>query len=159
MAAPRSWTPGLSVFYLWHFINGLIHICLESTCIYGCFAHHVPVSAPPRHPTTSPKYRCNDRPFLGYADRSYGNVYGSSSSAKIWQEVARADARYAGVDLTTLSLEIITVVLAGPIALYVAERVRRDVQRAERKGSGTEVLAAGTCFWAAVLATGELYGG
>lgn len=64
-------------------------------------------------------------------------------------EYAKADRRYIGIDFTTLSLEIITVVLAGPLALYVAECVRRDGEK----------VNGGTWFWATVLASGELYGG
>ena len=64
-------------------------------------------------------------------------------------DYAKADSRYSGVDLTTLSLEIITVFLAGPLAIYVAECLRRDGDR----------IHAGTWFWATVLASGELYGG
>lgn len=62
---------------------------------------------------------------------------------------AKADSRYSRIDLTTLSLEIITVFLAGPLALYVAKCVRRD---GEKTGTAT-------WFWASVLASGELYGG
>ena len=64
-------------------------------------------------------------------------------------DYAKADSRYSGVDLTTLSLEISTVFLAGPLAIYVAECVRRD----------GDTIRAGTWFWATVLASGELYDG
>ncbi|KAL9608753.1 MAG: hypothetical protein Q9167_006425 [Letrouitia subvulpina] len=145
-----SWTPSLLLFYAWHVLDGLTHLLLESTYVYGCFAYHVPLTAGHQ----KQQEQCSTRHFLGRSDRLYGNVYGSSALASIWQEVARADARYAGIDLTTLSLEIITVALAGPMAIYVAEKVRRDVQGQKRRK-----LSANTCFWAAVLASGELYGG
>lgn len=58
---------------------------------------------------------------------------------------AQADSRWAGADLTVISLELLTVLGAGPLALYICWGiVRRDVM---------------TGFWMVVLATGELYGG
>lgn len=58
---------------------------------------------------------------------------------------AQADRRWAGVDLTVVSLEVLTVLLGVPGAAWcvwcLATR-RRD---------------AG--FWVTVLATGEIYGG
>ncbi|MCJ1391520.1 hypothetical protein MMC18_004384 [Xylographa bjoerkii] len=92
--------------------------------------------------------------FLGRRDRLYGNAFSNNVLSTPWLAYAKADSRYAGVDLTTLSLEILTVFLAGPLALYVAESVRRDV-----KGSGVGRISGATWFWATVLASGELYGG
>ena len=58
---------------------------------------------------------------------------------------AKADSRWAGADLTVVSLELLTVLGAGPLALYICWGiVRRDGM---------------TGFWMVVLATGELYGG
>ncbi|KAL9582019.1 MAG: hypothetical protein Q9203_005666, partial [Teloschistes exilis] len=98
------------------------------------------------------------RTFLGRKDRSDGNIHSSSLIASIWQEAAKADARYAEIDLTTLSLEIVTVAIAGPLALYVAEKMRRDVQ-AKKLGKRRGSFTVGTRFWAVVLASGELFGG
>lgn len=74
---------------------------------------------------------------------------------------ARADARYAGIDLTTLSLEIITVFLAGPLGLWVAWRIWDEGLRKGKGGGGEREgkISNATWFWAIVLATGELYGG
>lgn len=157
MTMPSSpWTPSLIILYLWHLGDGLIHLLLESTYVYGCFAHHIEISPLPQ---SSPLPQQSDvRTFLGRKDRSYGNIHSSSPIASIWQEAAKADARYAKIDLTTLSLEIVTVALAGPLALYVAEKMRRDVQ-AKKVGKRRGGFTVGTCFWAVVLASGELYGG
>lgn len=43
--------------------------------------------------------------------------------------------------------------LAGPLSLYVARSIRQDAKRSGGKIRGP------TWFWAAVLASGELYGG
>ena len=84
---------------------------------------------------------------MGYADRLYGSQYGTSPTAKLWQEYAKADKRWAGADLTVISLELLTVAAAGPLAAYICELIRR-------RDSGGKLW-----FWASVLATGELYGG
>ena len=84
---------------------------------------------------------------MGYADRSYGSQYGTSPTAKLWQEYAKADKRWGGADLTVISLELLTVFGAGPLAAYICELVRR-------RDSGGRLW-----FCASVLATGELYGG
>lgn len=134
------------IFYLWHLIDSLIHLILESTYVYNCFTSYisVPPYAYPQLPHQSLRF------FLGHPDRLYGNAYSDNIFAPLWINYAKADSRYSGIDLTTLSLEIITVLLAGPLALYVAECVRR--------GHG-ETISPGTWFWATVLASGEVYGG
>lgn len=85
---------------------------------------------------------------MGYSDRNYGSAYGTNPFAKLWQEYAKADKRWGGADLTVISLELLTVFGAGPLAVWVCELLRR--------GRGEE---ARLWFWASVLATGELYGG
>jgi len=58
---------------------------------------------------------------------------------------AKADKRWAEADLTVISLELLTVFGAGPLALWICYGIsRRDYRVA---------------FWMIVLATGELYGG
>lgn len=58
---------------------------------------------------------------------------------------AKADKRWAEADLTVISLELLTVFGAGPLALWICYGIsKRDYRVA---------------FWMIVLATGELYGG
>jgi hypothetical protein len=58
---------------------------------------------------------------------------------------AKADRRWAGADLTVVSLELLTVLGAGPLALWICRGIAR----------GDPMVG----FWMVVLATGELYGG
>lgn len=58
---------------------------------------------------------------------------------------AQADKRWAGADLTVVSLELLTVFLAGPCALWICWGIKRGDWMVN--------------FWMVVLATGELYGG
>ena len=89
--------------------------------------------------------------FLGHDKRLYGARYGTSPFAKLWQEYARADARWGEADLTVISLELLTVFGAGPLALYITDLIC--------KGAKNERAGGKLWFWATVLATGELYGG
>lgn len=61
-------------------------------------------------------------------------------------EYAKADHRWSGTDLTVVSLELLTVLVAGPLAIYVCELIRRQDE-------------SRLWFWGSVLATAELYGG
>lgn len=141
-----STTTKLRVLFIWHLFDSLIHFTFEGSFLYNCFFTYTSVlhSSDYPHPAslTSPGVY-----FMGYADRSYGSQYGTSPTAKLWQEYAKADKRWGGADLTVISLELLTVAAAGPLAAYICELIRR------RDGGGK------LWFWASVLATGELYGG
>ena len=136
----------LRILFIWHLFDSLIHFTFEGSFLYNCFFTYtsVPPSSDYPHPAslTSPGVY-----FMGYADRLYGSQYGTSPTAKLWQEYAKADKRWAGADLTVISLELLTVFAAGPLAAYICELIRRG-------DSGGKLW-----FWASVLATGELYGG
>ncbi|EMD39919.1 hypothetical protein CERSUDRAFT_46280, partial [Gelatoporia subvermispora B] len=65
--------------------------------------------------------------------------------AELWKEYARADARWGFSDPTVVSLEILTVLGAGPLCCYILKQlVQRDMARH---------------YWIVVLSTAELYGG
>lgn len=169
------------ILYLWHLTSGLTHLLLESTYVYNCFTAYITIPSP--NPTPSPNppssfpYLLSQsqnhlpypplnrfsppRPFLSQPTRLYGSAYSSNIFAQLWMHYARADARYAGIDLTTLSLEIITVFLAGPLGLWVAWRIWDEGLRKGKGGGGEREgkISNATWFWAIVLATGELYGG
>jgi len=84
--------------------------------------------------------------FMSKAEHFYGAFYGTSLPALLWQEYAKADRRWGGSDLTVISLELLTVFVMGPLALYVFTLLARGKNRE-------------AWFWAAVIATGEIYGG
>ena len=61
------------------------------------------------------------------------------------REYAAADARWGTADPTIVSLELLTVLIAGPMAAFIVYQiVKRDPARH---------------YWIIVLSTGELYGG
>ncbi|KAI9754854.1 MAG: autophagy protein 17 [Chaenotheca gracillima] len=128
---PKS-TPGkLRLIYIWHLFDALIHFTFEGSFLYNCFFVY-----------TTGK---NPNGFLNQPSRIYGPAHGSSPTAKLWQEYAKADARWGEADLTVISLELLTVFVAGPLALWICECIRKH----DRQG----------WFWMTILASCELYGG
>ena len=87
--------------------------------------------------------------FLQRPDRLYGAAYGENVFARLWQEYAKADRRWGGVDLGVVSLEMLTVGVGAPLAGYVCFLLT--------KGEGRGGLKK--WWWMTVLAVGELYGG
>lgn len=65
--------------------------------------------------------------------------------ASLWKEYARADFRWGFSDPTVVSLEILTVLGAGPLCCFILYQLTR--QDAARH------------YWIVVLSTAELYGG
>ena len=141
-----STTIKLRILFIWHLFDALIHFLFEGSFLYNCFFTFtsIPHSSDYPHPAslTSPGVY-----FLGFKDRLYGSQYGTSPTARLWQQYAKADKRWGGSDLTVISLELLTVFIAGPLAAYICELVRRQDEGGK------------LWFWASILATGELYGG
>lgn len=84
--------------------------------------------------------------FLNQPSRLYGAFYGDGITAKLWQEYARADKRWGGADLVIISLEILTVGIMAPLAVWVCVSLARGD-------------AGKAWFGMVIVATGELYGG
>ncbi|GES57284.1 EBP domain protein [Aspergillus terreus] len=144
---PSTHTRNRLLFY-WHAYDALTHFFIEGSFLYECFTSFA----------TLPAGFARAPYFLGHTDRVYGAAYGSGPSARLWQEYAKADARWAVADPTVVSLEILTVCLGGPAALYVCYLLWRASRPATPPG---ERAAAKARLWlvAPALATAELYGG
>jgi hypothetical protein len=136
---PSTATSKTRFIFVWHAFDALIHFILEGSFLYNCFFSHGPTRL-------TEAFLPANVYFLGYAGRNYGAAYGSAWHASLWQEYAKADKRWAGTDLTVVSLELLTVFVGGPLAVYICHLVSK-----ERWGRAW--------FWMSVLATGELYGG
>jgi hypothetical protein len=63
----------------------------------------------------------------------------------LWMVYAKADKRWAGVDLAVVSLELLTVFFDGPLAVYVCYCLAKKDPKVS--------------IWMIILATCELYGG
>lgn len=136
---PTTASPKVRFLFIWHAFDALIHFILEGSFLYNCFFSYGPTLL------TEPLLPANVH-FLGRVGRNYGAAYGQQWHSALWREYAKADGRWAGTDLTVVSLELLTVFVGGPLACWVCLQLVR-----ERWGSAW--------FWMCVLATGELYGG
>ncbi|TFK23405.1 ebpl-prov protein [Coprinopsis marcescibilis] len=83
--------------------------------------------------------------FVYYS--TFGRTVNSSEGfvADIWKEYARADFRWGESDPTTVAIEIITVLGAGPLCFYILSLYPSNNPM--------------RFFWITVLSTAELYGG
>lgn len=133
------------VLFVWHAFDALIHLILEASFLYNCFFSYTSINSADSKTQLASAYLPPNVYFLGHQDRLYGAEYGTSPFSALWREYAKADRRWGGSDLTVISLELLTVFIAGPMALWVCNCLRKQSPDA--------------WFWMVVLATGELYGG
>lgn len=145
--------------FMWHAYDALTHLFIEGSFLYECFFSYIVVDGPIG--TTSllkePPYY-----FLGYKDRLYGAKYGTGPSARLWQEYAKADHRWATADTTVIALELLTVFLAGPAAIYICYLLYKIGSNKESSTADVRRLGSTKAkLWlvASAVATGELYGG
>ncbi|QSZ35816.1 hypothetical protein DSL72_006938 [Monilinia vaccinii-corymbosi] len=127
----------LRILFIWHFFDFLIHAIFEGSFLYNCFFSRIPYDASIAHPVSLSN-------FMGTSEYVYGAQYADNWASKVWMVYAQADRRWAGADLTVVSIELLTVVGAGPLALWICWGIARKDWRVN--------------FWMVVLATGELYG-
>ncbi|KAK0902273.1 hypothetical protein LTR91_019085 [Friedmanniomyces endolithicus] len=144
---PKAASTKIRVLFVWHAFDALIHFILEGSYLWNCFFSYTTNNSGlwKSNEALAFPYLPPSVYFLGHQDRLYGAEYGTSPFSALWREYAKADRRWGGGDLTVISLELLTVFGAGPIAVWICYCLRR--QRAD------------TWFWMVVLATGELYGG
>lgn len=143
--------------FLWHAYDFLTHFIIEGSYLYHCFFSYIDLPIPTSdypHPASRGGAVV---PYLyGDANRRYGAIYSQAPMARLWQEYAKADRRWGGADLTVISLELLTVGLAGPAAVYVCYLVS---QVAKTTGARQAQYQTKLWFVAVMIATGELYGG
>ncbi|KAI0885141.1 Emopamil-binding protein [Annulohypoxylon maeteangense] len=136
-------TPGSHRFlFIWHAFDALIHFTLEGSFLYHCFFSWIPLSSVSNPHALAP----TAHNFLGFTSRAYGpQAGGDNPFAQLWMVYAKADRRWAGADLSVISLELLTVFVAGPLACYICYGIAKKDPR--------------TNIWMIVIATMELYGG
>lgn len=143
---PKTASAKIRILFIWHAFDSLIHCCLEGGFLYNCFFSYTTNSLLWAGKTASASaYLPPNVYFLGHSDRLYGSEYGKNPVSALWREYAKADARWGGSDLTVISLELLTVLIGGPLSSFICYAIVKN-----RKD---------TWFWMMVLATGELYGG
>jgi hypothetical protein len=159
---PKQSSTRSRVFFVWHLFDSLVHFFFEGSFLYNCFFTYVQLRTPPLLSYTKPKHLVLTPPgvfFLGEKHRLYGSAYGTSPTAKLWQEYAKADKRWGGADLSVISLELLTVFIGAPLALWICYLLSKGHGDIAALGSETKKISGKLAFWLIVLATGELYGG
>ncbi|KFY09041.1 hypothetical protein V492_05683 [Pseudogymnoascus sp. VKM F-4246] len=133
----RGTSCALRFLFIWHTFDALIHFIFEGSFLYNTLFTYV--SLPP-FASAAPNW-------LGYTDRLYGSNFGGPENhfAALWRVYAQADSRWGAADATVVSIELLTVLLAGPVAAYIAVLIARGDARAS--------------VWMVGLAVAELYGG
>lgn len=97
--APRTTPPALRFLFIWHLADALCHFALEGSFLYHCFFSYLEL------PRTGSDDAASLFPtpynFLGHEGRRiYGpQAGGDNPFAQLWMVYARADRRWAGVDL------------------------------------------------------------
>lgn len=153
---PKTISPKQKFLFLWHAYDFLTHFIIEGSYLYHVFFSYIelPVTTADYPHPAIPR---NSAYFLARKDRKYGALYSTAPMARLWQEYAKADHRWGGADLTIISLEMLTVGLAGPAAMYICYLIYKVAS--SPAGQLKANLQARMWFIATVLATGELYGG
>lgn len=140
--APTTSGP-LRFLFVWHLFDALIHFMLEGSFLYHCFFTWLPLSELAVKDVAN--YQPTPTNFLGTTDRIYGSQAGEGFWANLWMVYAKADKRWAGSDLTVISLELLTVFVVGPMAVWVCY----DIAKQNPRYNITMIM----------LATAEIYGG
>ncbi|KAG7288861.1 hypothetical protein NEMBOFW57_005220 [Staphylotrichum longicolle] len=149
----RTTPARLRALFIWHAFDALIHFVLEGSFVYHCLFSSAPAPITGNEKAYWPdpsNYLGNGRARAGAGGGAAEVMHGAQAGgggalATLWMVYARADARWAGVDLTVLSLEMLTVVFGGLMACAVCWDIARKSPRAN--------------LGMVVLATAELYGG
>ena len=151
-ALPKSSTLKIRILFIWHLFDALIHFVFEGSFLWNCFfvSYSLPTSFSNASKLQSiTLFTPPDVYWLGRKDLLYGANYGTGPFSRLWQEYAKADKRWGGTDLTVVTLEVLTVFVAGPMALWICWMLSRDVRKGVLK----------KWFWMIILATAEIYGG
>lgn len=145
--------------YIWHIFDACIHFIHEGIFLYHCFFVYGPV-LPESITTAGPAGKTEPRfvgghhwttpgvYFLNKPDRVYGPHRGNSMFARMWMDYAKADWRWAGTDLSVISVESFMLFVVGPMGIWVAEKIRRN----------GGIISKKAAFWMAVIAAFETFG-
>ncbi|KAL8669532.1 MAG: hypothetical protein Q9168_005876 [Polycauliona sp. 1 TL-2023] len=168
-ASPRHYL----LLHTWHLFDFLVHTIFEGSFLYHSFFSYtaLPAASPSGdYPHPASLTSSGKAAFLGQAHRRYGAAHSSFPTALLWQEYARADTRWANTDTNIISIELLTVLIAGPLACYICyllQTLRHPEVSSSTSNKTTahhpkddhSARAARLWFLVIVLATGEIYGG
>jgi EXPERA (EXPanded EBP superfamily) len=157
ISLPKNVPQKYRYLFIWHTYDFLTHFIVEGSYLFHCFFSYTDLpAATPDYPHPA-SLAADGVYFLGQKNRRYGAIYSTAPMARLWQEYAKADHRWGGADLTVISLELLTVGLAGPCAMYISYLISKITATPDGKDKAR--VQARMWVLATVLATGELYGG
>ena len=85
----------LRFLFIWHAFDALIHFFLEGSFLYHCF-----FSSVPKADAEAAGYYPDPHNYLGRTDLAHGSQAGGTNPfAQLWMVYAKADRRWAGIDL------------------------------------------------------------
>ncbi|OJD10018.1 hypothetical protein ACJ73_09977 [Blastomyces percursus] len=145
------------LLFFWHAYDALTHLIIEGSFLYNCFFISTDIPAVTAQHIPGPH-------FLNQPQRLYGAAYGTGATARLWQEYGKADSRWLGADLGVVALELLTVLLGGPAAVYVCYTLYKSSSTSYASSSSDATVQAAKYrfkmwFVAIGLAVAELYGG
>lgn len=153
---PKSSPLKYKVLFFWHAYDFLTHFILEGSFLYHCFFSFAELDQ--RKNIATWKRGPDDLPHLwNNPNRRYGSKFSTHFTALPWIEYGKADVRWQYADLNVVSLELLTVLLAGPAATYICYQIYKAMTA--KQATVQRKHMAQIWFVATVLATGELYGG
>jgi hypothetical protein len=153
---PKSTPLKYKVLFFWHAYDFLTHFILEGSFLYHCFFSFTELEL--IKDVTTWKRSPEDLPYLwNNPNRRYGSAFSTHFSALPWIEYGKADVRWRYADLNVVSLELLTVGLAGPAATYICYQIYKAMTA--KQATVQRQHMARLWFTAVILATGELYGG
>ncbi|KAJ9639615.1 hypothetical protein H2204_003685 [Knufia peltigerae] len=141
--------------FLWHAYDFLTHFIIEGSFLYHCFFSYIELAV--TEDTRLSRGGSKIPVLFDRPDRQYGALASSGPMARLWAEYAKADSRWGGADLMVISVELVTVLLDGPGAVYICYLISKiaNVKDAALKGQYQSRL----WFVAIVVAILELVGG
>ncbi|KAL8711454.1 MAG: hypothetical protein Q9220_004112 [cf. Caloplaca sp. 1 TL-2023] len=167
---PKPTSRTLLLLHTWHLFDFLIHTFFEGSFLYHSFFSYTTISpslsSDYPHPASLPTSH-----FLSQPTRRYGAAHSTLPTALLWQEYARADARWSRTDTTIISIELLTVFIAGPLALYICFLLQQQNPRPsvtmtttnenpqQKRAARKNPQQQQPWFLMTILATAELYGG
>ena len=101
---PESLPGSHHALFIWHAFDALIHTFFEGSFLYHCFFSWVPAEEPLDAVFDLGELAPTAFNFLGTTGRVHGSQAGGQNNpfAQLWMVYARADKRWAGVDLVCL---------------------------------------------------------
>lgn len=112
LALPASSTRKDSLTFVWLAFDALIHLYVSRPL--PSFPSRIPLTRPPAHSSFEGSFL-----FLSFPPPRTVNSALPGPFKSLWLEYAQADTRWGTADPTVVSLELLTVLGAGPLCCYI----------------------------------------